>query len=210
MKILGGSCEAMAEALAVLRAGGCVALPTDTLYGLVANALSAEAVERVLRIKGRGPEEPIPVFLADPDQLGSVSPGGGGPFERAVSAFWPGPVTLVVPAHPDLPAGVRSPEGSVGVRVPESARVRDVCRALEGPVTATSANPTGEPPPRTAEEAARLFLGRSEVPDLLLDEGPCRHGQPSTVVDLTGSSPRLLREGAVLRRRIEEVLGPIG
>jgi L-threonylcarbamoyladenylate synthase len=210
MKILGGSCEAMAEALAILRAGGCIALPTDTLYGLVANALSVEAVERVLRIKDRGPEDPLPVFLADPAGLEAVSPGDGELLERAVAAFWPGQVTLVVPARPDLPPGVRSSEGSVGVRVPESARVRGVCRALEGPVTATSANPTGEPPPRTAEETARLFLGRRDVPDLLLDDGPCRHGKPSTVVDLTGPRPRLLREGAIPRERIEEVLGPLG
>jgi tRNA threonylcarbamoyl adenosine modification protein (Sua5/YciO/YrdC/YwlC family) len=210
MKILCSSCEAMAEALAVLRAGGCVAMPTDTLYGLVADALSLGAVERVLRIKGRGPEAPIPVFLADPDGLAAVSPAGGELLERAVGAFWPGPVTLVVPAHPELPAGVRSPEGSVGVRVPESARVRGVCRALEGPVTATSANPTGEPPPATAEEATRLFIGRREAPDLLLEDGPCRHGTPSTVVDLTGPRPRILREGALPREQVEQALGALG
>jgi L-threonylcarbamoyladenylate synthase len=210
MKVLPLLPSSLDEAAALLLAGGVVALPTDTLYGLAADALSEAAVGRVLRIKGRDPSRPLPVLLAAAADAGAVAQDLPAAFHLAAGAFWPGPLTLVVRARPGLPEGVRSAAGGIGLRVPAAPPVRELSLRLGRPLTATSANPSGEPPPRDAEGVRRLFAGRGEAPDLLLDGGPCPAGTPSTVLDLTTPRPRILREGALPRREIERLLGPVG
>jgi len=211
MKRLAADEAGREEALRALRAGGAVALPTDTLYGLCADALDPAAVAGVRGIKGRDAVKPFPVLVADESALALlVAPGR----EVAVAlgtaaAFWPGPLTVVVWGREDLPPGILGIDGGVGVRVPDADLVREVSRALGRPLVGTSANPAGTRPPATADEVEAVFAGHGEGPDLLLDGGPCPGGTASTVVDLRGVRPLILRPGPLSKERIAKVFGPL-
>lgn len=161
------------------------------------------AVERVFRLKRRSPTQPLPLLLADREQIemavASVPPLA----TRLMDAFWPGALTLVLPRSPLVPASVCGGGQGVGVRVPDHPVPRALARGLGVPIVGTSANISGQPSPRTAAEV-REQLG--EGVDFIIDGGPCPGGVESTVVDLTGE-PRLLREGAIPRPEIERVLG---
>ncbi|MSQ31565.1 MAG: threonylcarbamoyl-AMP synthase [Dehalococcoidia bacterium] len=179
------------EVVARLLDGGVVVVPTDTVYGLAALATSAEALRALAELKGRDAQQPIAVLV---DSVAAVAPY----LERTealdpVARFWPGALTAVVRARPGgLAAPVVTAEGTIGVRIPDDDLARTVIRGVGGVIAASSANRHGEPPALTAAEAARAF------PDLLvLDGGDRTGGVPSTVVDLTGDRPRVLREGPV-------------
>lgn len=185
--------EAIGRAAQALRAGSVIALPTDTIYGLCARALDAEAVEKLYTAKGREEEKGAPVLIGCRSQLGRlahrVSPGA----VRLMDALWPSGLTLVLPARPGLSPRLSEGGAGVAVRMPASA----LCRALAvraGPFAATSANPPGAPPLRCAREIAARFGGRIT---LVLDGGERASSSPSTVVDARGEKPELLREGAV-------------
>jgi len=175
-----------------IRAGRIVALPTDTLYGLAVDPFSDDAVERVVAVKGRLGGHPIPLVAFDQVQVAQV--GVMSPLALALARrFWPGPLTLVLPASPRVCVAVTGGTGRVGVRVPAHPVARGLCEACGQPVTATSANRSGQPPPvDPAEVAASL----AEV-DVLLDAGPAPGGPASTVVDVSEEVPRLIRPGAV-------------
>lgn len=184
--------EALEATVAALAAGDLVILPTDTLYALGCQALNAAAVERVRRAKGRDDGKPLPLVIADRGQLGGLCarlPEALGPL---AARFWPGPLSLVVPARPNVPGAVTSGSGTVAVRVPANAFLRSVCERV-GPVVSTSANRSGSPAPSTCA-AAVLEVGAFAT--LAVDGGEGL-GEPSTLVDLTGDEPRLLRAGAV-------------
>lgn len=185
------SLQAAAE---VIAAGGVVALPTDTFYGLAADPFRADAVARLFAAKGRPSEQALPLIAADLEQivshLGRLPPLG----RRLAETFWPGPLTLVVEAPAALAKDVTGGTGTVGVRVPADAVARDLCRACGRPLTATSANLSGEPPASDPGEVERTLGARI---DLLLDGGRAPGGRPSTIVDLTGPVPRLVRAGAI-------------
>ena len=169
-----------------------VIFPTDTLYALGCQALNAAAVERVRRAKGRDDGKPLPLVIADREQLSGLCarlPQALGPLAER---FWPGPLSLVVPAGPNVPGAVTSGSGTVAVRVPALAFTRRVCRRV-GPVVSTSANRAGNPAPSTCAMAIRE-LGAFAT--LAVDGGEGL-AMPSTLVDLTGAEPRLLRPGAV-------------
>ena len=178
----------------VIAAGGVVALPTDTLYGLAADPFGADAVARLFAVKGRASERALPLIAADLEQivshLGSLPPMGRCLAEK----FWPGPLTLLIGAPAALAQDVTGGTGRVGVRVPAHGVARDLCRACRRPLTATSANLSGEPPSSDPDEVERTIGARI---DLLLDAGRAPGGQPSTIVDVTGSAPRLVRAGAL-------------
>jgi len=184
---------ALSRAAGVLEAGGLVAFPTETFYGLGASALDAAAVRRVFAVKGRPDARPLLVLVdgeAEVEGIAEVPPRA-----RALMAVhWPGALTLVLRAKPLVPVEVTAGTGTVGVRVPAHAVARGLARALGRPVTAPSANPTGAPPPTTADEVRRYFDGQLA---LMLDAGPTPGGLPSTVLDMTVDPPRLLRAGAV-------------
>jgi L-threonylcarbamoyladenylate synthase len=186
--------DALQEAAKWIRDGGVVALPTDTLYGLAADPFSAPAVARVFAAKGRAENRALPLIAADAEQIaariGPLTPAG----ERLAAKFWPGPLTLLVAAPPALAPGVTAGTGRVGVRVPADAIARAVCRAADRPVTATSANRSGEPPTADPGEVERTL---GDELDLLIDAGPTPGGAPSTIVDVTGPVPQLVRAGAV-------------
>ncbi|MGH7389331.1 MAG: L-threonylcarbamoyladenylate synthase [Candidatus Rokuibacteriota bacterium] len=183
----------LSRAAGVLEAGGLAAFPTETFYGLGASALDADAVRRVFALKGRPESRPLLVLVDGvlaAERIAEVPPHARALMER----YWPGALTLVLRARPIVPDEVTAGTGTVGVRVPAHAVARGLARALGRPVTAPSANPTGAPPPTTADEVRRYFDGR--LP-LVLDGGPTPGGLPSTVLDVTVDPPRLLRAGAV-------------
>ena len=185
--------DALQEAAWRIRAGGVVAIPTDTLYGLAADPFNADAIERVFALKGRPDDRALPIIAADREQvvafLGALPPSGA----RLAERFWPGPLTLVVAVPPALAKAVTGGTGTVGVRVPAHDIARAICLAAGQPVTATSANLYGHPATAEPDEVERTLGGRL---DLLIDAGPTPGGPPSTIVDVTGE-PRLVRQGAV-------------
>jgi L-threonylcarbamoyladenylate synthase len=188
----------LAEAVTILLAGGVVAMPTDTLYGLAADPFSTAAVARVFAIKGRPAERAMPLVAADVDQvvrhIGPLSE----PARRLASRYWPGPLTLLVARPPSMPAEVAGGRGEVGVRVPAHAVPRELCRACGRLLTATSANLSGEPASNDPDDIERsLDVAGGMGVDLLLDAGRTPGGAPSTIVDVTGREVRLVRPGAI-------------
>lgn len=185
--------DALQEAAKWIRAGGVVAIPTDTLYGLAADPFSADAVARVFSVKGRTAERALGLIAADARQIAAHI----GPLPRAgvrlAERFWPGPLTLLVAAPVPLARNVAGGTGLVGVRVPAHDIARAICRAADRPLTATSANISGEPATSDPDEVERALGG---CIDLLIDVGRTPGGAPSTIVDLAGE-PRLVRAGAI-------------
>jgi len=184
----------------VLRQGGLVAYPTDTLYGLAARPTDARAVERLFAAKGRPPERAVPLLIASPMDLAAVAEDVPEVARRLMGAFWPGALTIVLRTA----RGFRSTATgeTVAVRVPDHPVPRELVRLLGQPITGTSANVSGGPEPLTPDDV-RAQLGESV--DLVIDGGRCRGGQPSTVVDCTTDPPRIVREGAVSREELTRV-----
>jgi L-threonylcarbamoyladenylate synthase len=195
---------AIEEAARLLRDGGLVAFPTETVYGLGANASDVRAVARVFEVKARPSFDPLIVHLSDGTDLERVARVGHPGVERLAARFWPGPLTLVLARRPELPEIVTAGLDTVGVRVPAHEAARELIRAAGTPVAAPSANPFGYVSPTTAPHVAELL---GEAVDLILDGGPCRVGVESTIVSLASERPTLLRPGGVSREEIEEVLG---
>jgi L-threonylcarbamoyladenylate synthase len=186
--------DAIEEAATWIRNGGIVAVPTDTLYGLAADPFRADAVARVFAVKGRQMDRALPLIAADAAQvvrhLGPLTPIGA----RLAQRFWPGPLTILVHAPAALARDVSGGTGAVGVRVPADPVVRAIAEASGRPITATSANISGQPATANPDEV-ELSLG--DLVDLLIDTGRTRGHVPSTIVDATGSAPRLVRAGAI-------------
>jgi len=186
--------DAIEEAAAWIARGGVVAIPTDTLYGLAVDPFSADAVARLFEVKGRAADQALPLIAADLEQaalrIGALTAVGRLLAER----YWPGPLTLFLAAPRALPRAVHAGTGKVGVRVPRDDVARAICRAARGPVTATSANVSGEPPTADPEEVERRLGSRI---DLLIDTGAAPGGAPSTIVDATVEPPALVRAGAL-------------
>ena len=196
-----GVIEAAARAI---RAGGIVAMPTDTLYGLAADPFDAAALAAYPRLKGRPAERAIPLVAADVDQIAATL--GVLPMLARLLAirFWPGPLTLLMPAPERLPAEVTGGTGRVGVRVPAHAVARALCAACGTPLTATSANKSGQPATNDPDAVAES-LGAGI--DLLLDAGVTPGGPPSTIIDVTDATPRVIRQGAIPWESIQACLG---
>ena len=188
----------VARAARALRAGQVVAIPTDTVYGLAAALDRPEAIERLYAIKGRPDEKAIPVLISDPEHLRRLSPRFSSIAARLARAFWPGALTLVLPALPDLPRGVMdmTSDGlrTVAVRLPDNAMARAIIAATGGALAVTSANRSGETPAVEASEVPELGFSH---PVLVIDGGRAPGGVPSTIVRVTGEQPEVLREGAI-------------
>ena len=189
-------------ALLVLRRGGLVAYPTDTVYGLGADAANPEAVRRVFAAKRRSPDLPLPLLAGDLDMLRRAAPGVSEDILARLSAFIPGALTIVAEAAPWVPPEVTAGGPSVAVRVPGHDLCRALCAALGGPIVGTSANLSGGATPLTADEAVRQ-LGDSV--DYVI-EGECSGGVESTVLDVTANPPRVLRHGAITEETLREAL----
>ena len=202
-KVLSASSpDAMPFALEILKSGGLVAFPTDTVYGVGALAFDGKAVESIYAAKGRQMEKAIPVLIGVVDDLVRVALDVTPLAAKLAARFWPGPLTLVVPKHPDIPKAV-SVTRTVGVRIPDHAMARILLR-LAGPMAVTSANLSGRPSPSTAQEVSDQLGGRIA---LIIDGGKTPGGVPSTVVDCVGAEPKILREGPISRDEIMTILG---
>jgi len=201
MRILRASRDNLLTASRIVRSGGLIVYPTDTVYGLGCDPFNVTAVKRVFRVKGeRG--KPLPILASSIDhveKIASLSPKA----EKIARWFWPGPLTLIVPKKPILPEVVTCNLNSVGVRVPNHAVALRLINLSNGLLVGTSANKTGEKPPQTAHEAARQL---GEEVDAILDGGSTTLGVSSTIVDLTPKKPRILREGPISFKEISEVL----
>ena len=193
------------EVTRILRRSGVIAMPTESFYALGASTSDEVAVRRVCAIKGRPQGKPILALIADRAQLTALIDEVTSAATTLMERFWPGPLTLIFPASPRLPKVLTAGTGSVGVRQTAHTGLAPLLRQV-GPMTGTSANRSGEPPARTAEDVQRT-LG-SEV-DLILDGGMTTGGLPSTIVDC-GSPIRLLREGPISRQQIEAALSLAG
>jgi L-threonylcarbamoyladenylate synthase len=199
--------ESIARAAEILRRGGVVAFPTETVYGLGADALNAEACARIFAVKRRPHFDPLIVHVLDAGGIAALSTGADDPrLLRLADAFWPGPLTLVLPRRDVVPGIVTAGLETVAVRVPSHPVARALLEATGRPIAAPSANPFGYISPTTAGHVEAQIGG--DV-DLILDGGPTEHGLESTIVDLSGDAPLLLRPGAVEAERIEALVGPL-
>ncbi|MFL6241275.1 MAG: L-threonylcarbamoyladenylate synthase [Actinomycetes bacterium] len=192
----------LGAAMSALRRGELVVVPTDTVYGLGADAFTAPAVDALLAAKGRGRDLPVPVLVSSKPMVtalaGSLSDAG----QRLVDAFWPGPLTIVVRHTPGLAWDLGDTRGTVALRMPD----HELALALiseTGPLAISSANRSGEPPATTVASACEM-LGEDVA--VYLDGGPCASNTPSTIVDLTADQPRVLRTGALDRERLRAVV----
>jgi L-threonylcarbamoyladenylate synthase len=186
-----GRSDWLDEAVRVLHAGGLVAFPTDTVYGVGGLATDGGAIEAIYRAKGRAAEKAIPVLVSDWAHLEGVALSTPRA-ERLAAAFWPGPLTIVLRRDVRLPASL-GPGDTVGVRAPDHPAALRLLLAA-GPLATSSANRSGAPDPQTADQVWAVLEGRI---DLVVDGGKCPGGRPSTVVDCTGESPVVLRQGPV-------------
>ena len=197
--------EALAQAGALIRSGDLVAFPTETVYGLGANALDADAVKRIFEAKGRPGDNPLIVHISAVEQLGPLISVEPSPMARALmDACWPGPMTLIFPKSMIVPPAVTAGLDTVAVRFPAHPAARALIDAARRPVAAPSANRSGRPSPTTAAHVLADMDGR--IP-MILDGGPCAVGLESTVIDMTGDVPRILRPGGVTPEMIEAVCG---
>src|SRR5947207_69544 len=194
------------EAVKILRRGGLVAFPTETVYGLGADATNADAVAKIFAAKGRPATNPLIVHVAGADVARRYAADWPVAASHLAQAFWPGPLTLVVPRGATIVSQVTAGGDTVGLRVPAHPLALELLRAFDGPVAAPSANKSNRVSP-TAAQHVRDELG--DAVDLVLDGGPCTVGIESTVLDLTGERPVILRPGGVQRRKIETILGPV-
>ncbi len=192
------------RAAAILRGGGLVAFPTETVYGLGANALDPDAVSRIFAAKGRPSYNPLIVHVADEAAARRLTLAWPAAAARLAAAFWPGPLTLVLPKHPSIADVVTAGLPSTAVRVPAHPVARALILAADVPIAAPSANRSTELSPT---RAAHVVESLGERIDLVLDGGPTDVGIESAVVDLTGPSPRLLRPGTIDPVRLAEVAG---
>jgi L-threonylcarbamoyladenylate synthase len=185
---------AIARAAATLGQGGVVAIPTDTLYGLAADPWNPDAVARIFVVKGRPDDRALPLVAADATQVTSWIGEMDEVARRLADRFWPGPLTLVMRAPGTIAAAVTAGGATVGIRVPSHAVTRALCAAFERPLTATSANVSGQP---ATDDPAAVARQLAAGLDLLLDAGMTPGGPPSTIVDITEREVRLVRPGAV-------------
>ncbi len=186
--------QVLQETAAVLAAGGLVACPTETFYALAADARNEAALARLLAVKQRPSTKPLLVLIADRAMLTKVAAAIPPLAEALMARFWPGPLTLILPARPDLPLPLTGGSGTIGVRQPGWALTRRLLEIFGGPITGTSANLSGQEPPLTAKQV-QAALGAKI--DLIVADGPCPGGLPSTIVDVAQAPARLLRPGAI-------------
>ncbi len=195
--------SALDTAAGVLAKGGLVAFPTDTVYGLGCDMWSPEAIRGLYEAKDRPREMAIPVLVSEPDHLARVAQADESAYAPLIARFWPGPLTLVLPRRPQVPDELTSGLNSVAVRMPDHPVALALIARAGGTLAVTSANLSGQPATRSAEQVHRELSGRI---DLVLDGGTTPVGVPSSIVNLCDHPPRLLREGSLTLTVLRDVL----
>jgi len=201
MTVLKATKNNIMVAAQTVRRGGLVVYPTETVYGLGCDPFNVEAVKRILDVKGER-KKPLPILAAsigDADKIASISPNG----KRLAAKFWPGPLTMVFPKKPALPDVVTFGGDSVGLRIPHNDVALHLIRLSGGLLVGSSANRTGEEPPRAVQEISGEL---KEMVNVVLDGGVTAQGKPSTVADLTSEKPRILREGPISIKELLDAL----
>nr|WP_297283371.1 L-threonylcarbamoyladenylate synthase [uncultured Agathobaculum sp.] len=198
--------SAIKTAADLILQGEVVGMPTETVYGLAANALNGDAVAKIFHAKGRPQDNPLIVHIADFEQIYDLCPAVPPQAKLLAEAFWPGPLTMIVPKGDCIPNEVSCGLGTVGIRLPSHPLARDLIRAAGVPLAAPSANTSGRPSTTTAEHVLRDMDGKIAA---ILDGGPCGVGVESTVVTLALDKPRLLRPGGITLEQLETVLGEV-
>ena len=201
-----GSPETPAVAAKILRRGGLVAIPTETVYGLGANGLDEAAVAKIFEAKGRPQDNPLILHVTGAEQIAQFCHSVPQAAYDLAARFWPGPLTMVLPARDCVPRRTTAGLSTVAVRCPDSAVTREIIRLAGVPIAAPSANLSGKPSTTTAAHVLHDHDGRI---DAIVDGGPCRVGVESTIVDLTEDRPRLLRPGGVTPEELVDVLGDL-
>jgi L-threonylcarbamoyladenylate synthase len=194
----------LTNALAALKRGEVIVFPTETLYGLGADALNFSAVENIYQLKGRDPDNPFPVLVADRAMLDSLVATVSSLAEKLMALFWPGPLTLVLPARDDIPRPLVNRRGGIGVRLSSQPIATELVRLLGHPLTATSANPSGQPGAHTVLEAKNYFSAKIAI---YVDGGALTSPTGSTVAAVENNKLRIIRAGEISREALEVVVG---
>ncbi len=192
------------DAASILRRGGIVAYLTDTVYGLAVNARLPQAIAGLYALKGRSSDKAIPLIIGAPEQLSDVAVAWPRRAEALMAAFWPGPLTLLLSPHPNLPATLLGNTGRIGVRWPDSPLSQGLALRVGSAITASSANRSGA---AAALSAAEVEAQLAPDVDLILDAGRANEPQVSTILDITVEPPRMIRAGKIPQEAIESVLG---
>lgn len=193
----------IAEAARALAGGQLVVFPTETVYGIAADVRQEDAVRRLREAKGRSDTKPLPLMVAGPDDLAAYARDVPEDAYALARAFWPGPLTLILHANARVPEAVHAGTGRVGLRAPDHPVAQAILAAAGGALALTSANRSGEDDTTSAQAAMDALGGRVA---LIVDAGEAREGRPSTVLDLTASPPRILRQGGITADHLQEVL----
>lgn len=194
----------LTRTLAALNRGEVIVFPTETLYGLGADALNFAAVEKVFQLKGRDPNNPFPVLIADRAMLEALVADVSPLAEKLMQHFWPGPLTLVLPARADIPRPLVNRQGGIGVRLSSQPIATELVQLLGHPLTATSANPSGQPGAQTVSQAKDYFTGKI---DIYVDGGVLNSATGSTVAAIEHDKLRIIRAGEIRPDALEAVVG---
>jgi L-threonylcarbamoyladenylate synthase len=197
--------ETLAQIAESIRRGGVIAFRTDTFYGLGADPFNRAAVRKIKQLKGRDDRKPILIVISERNQIDRLITERTRSFNLLAERFWPGPLTLIGQATPEVPEEITAGTGTVGMRLPDDDKVRALVRDCGGALTATSANPSDQEPAKTAQEVFRYF---GDAVGLILDDGPARSALPSTVIDAGEIEPRLIREGVIAWADVQAVIQP--
>lgn len=201
-----GDSSTISAAASIIRSGGLLGIPTETVYGLGANGLDPDAVLKIFEAKGRPQDNPLILHVSGPEQVNQFCHHVPEIAWTLMEKFWPGPLTLVLPAKNNVPRRTTANLDTVAIRCPDSDLTRAIIQEAGVPIAAPSANTSGKPSPTTAEHVYHDMAGKIEA---IVDGGPCSVGVESTIVDLTGQTPRLLRPGGISPEMLLEVLGDL-
>lgn len=199
------SIDAIIEAVKTLQAGGSIIYPTDTIYGLGVNALNAESISRLFKIKRRPMEKAVPVIVNSIEMARKIAYIDYGK-DKILRKLWPSPITIILQKKDIIPDILTGTKDTIGVRIPDSELARNLAASLGAPITATSANISGEEPGVNIQKIIGRFNEVNEKPDLILDTGLLPPSEPSTVLDLSGQKPKILRIGPVKKEQLLDIL----
>ena len=201
-----GTSSSISKAVEILRRGGLVAFPTETVYGLGARVFDPKAISKIFDVKGRAPDNPLIVHVADLNQLALIVNEVPPVAEKLIKAFWPGPLTLILSRAANVPQEVSAGLPTLAVRMPNHHLALELLRCLSEPIAAPSANRSGRPSPTKAEH---VLWDLGDVVDMVLDGGLCSVGLESTILDLTEETPKILRHGEVTAEDLEHFIGKV-